>query len=145
MIQQDCLLTAVTWSTALIIQSNSLGQCLKYGTISLRQSLIYMDKLKRSVGLCLKYKRPCENIHFFENRKGSRWGGGEGSSNLFSKFKVVYIILTDTWLRTSDMNKGNITNIIPILKQYYSDIWTLWKGLDVQNEDDLLPRLQKWR
>ena len=33
------------------------------------------------------------------------------------------------------MNKGNITNIIRILKQYYSDIWTLWKGLDVQNQD----------
>ena len=58
-------LTAVTCSTASIIRTNSLGQCLKCGTISLGQGLIYLDKLVRSVGLCLKFKLPCENVRFF--------------------------------------------------------------------------------
>ena len=71
---------------------------------------------------------------------------------LFAKFKVGYIILTDTWLRTPDTNMGNsyryyqcYTNIITILYRYLDTLeGTGCSDLVAQIEDILLPRLQNW-
>ena len=93
MTQRNCPMAAVTCSTASIIRTNSLGQCLKCGTISLGQSLIYLDKLVRSVVLCLKFKRPCENVHFFENTKGSRQGVFRNTLNLSCTEIIIYFII----------------------------------------------------